>query len=364
MNRRYSGSCLAEVNAQRICVIKPSAFGDIVQVLPLLPVLRARFPNAELTWLVKRELAALVEGHPCLDHVLAIDFGMPWYRWGKVFTDFRRRKFDVVIDLQGLARSALFTASSGAALKVGMETGREGSLLAYNYVVENTGRHLPAHRRYRNVAEALGVGLAAWKTELVTSEEEQNWAQKQVEKLNGPVVALHAGARWVTKLWPTEKFKELARRVMREYAGSIVLVGGGDDRELGEDLESDLSQVQGSGSVLNLIGKSNLKQLTALMREVDILLSNDSGPMHLAAGVGTPVLGVFTSTSPVISGPAGSEHELFTPSDLDCVGCYHKNCPLKGEEYLACHRQDDVDQVWEAVKKLVSRIRSASKYAS
>lgn len=350
---------LTDIDADRICVIKPSAFGDIVQALPLLPVLRARFPESHLAWVVKRELADLVTGHPCLDEVIAVDFRSRWSQWARILTDFRQRKFDLVFDLQGLARTACFTAVSGAALRVGMETAREGANLPCNCLIENTGRHLPAHARYRHVAETLGIGLQHWQTLVLTSAKDRSWSRRQVNRNSGLVVAIHTGARWPTKQWPVAKFAALASRAMGSYSASIILIGGREDRALGGQLESTLAAQAEGGSVLNLIGQSSLKQLAALLGDVDLLVSNDSGPMHLAAGMGTPVLGTFTCTDPHLSGPPGKQHEWIHPTQLPCSSCYKKTCPLPGSRQLACLQQDDIDQAWQAFQKLVQKNRLA-----
>jgi ADP-heptose:LPS heptosyltransferase len=132
-----------------------------------------------------------------------------------------------------------------------------------------------------------------------------------------------------------------------------LLVGGSNESAAAQRLEVLLQQ-GGSGHTINLVGRSSLKQLAALLAEVDLLVTNDSGPMHLAAGLQTPVLGIFTCTSPIRSGPPGDRHELVT-TEVPCAASYRKRCPHSGTQRLCCHRELDSDRVWTAFQRLVGK---------
>jgi ADP-heptose:LPS heptosyltransferase len=170
-----------------------------------------------------------------------------------------------------------------------------------------------------------------------------------------PIFAVHPGARWETKRWPVAKFAELLTRAHDTYSGSLLILGSKAERPDAELLEQDVTNRNGltqSPWVLNLAGQSTLKQLSALLCNVDFAISNDSGPMHLAAGLGTPTLGLFTCTSALRSGPPGDQHEMVSTT-VSCAASYHKTCPHRGDGHLACLSELDVERVWAALRRLV-----------
>jgi ADP-heptose:LPS heptosyltransferase len=160
----------------------------------------------------------------------------------------------------------------------------------------------------------------------------------------------------VTKRWPIEKFTEIARR----FPGSVVVVGAPGERLAGAQIVEAVAASK--RPALNLAGQTTLKQLACLLRAADLMVSNDSGPMHLAAGLGTPVVGIFTCTSPTLSGPAGTMHELVS-TDVSCAAGYHKTCPYRGTGRLACLSDLSTERVWNAVERILSRSRSAARPA-
>src|SRR5690349_19108383 len=133
---------LTTVTAERICVIKPSALGDVVQTLPLLEALRARFPSSQVSWVINRELADLIDGHPLIHDTLTFDRRGSWRQSLGLVRTLRQKKFDLVFDLQGLLRTGVMTLATGAALRIGLETAREGANWACHVTLPGTGREL------------------------------------------------------------------------------------------------------------------------------------------------------------------------------------------------------------------------------
>ena len=347
---------LLEIDARRICLIKPSALGDIVQTLPLLGMLRRRFPTATVSWVVRRDLADLITGHPDLTEVIPFHRNGTWRNSRQLMGLLKRRRFDLVFDLQGLFRTGVMTFATRAALRVGLETAREGANLACNCIVPDSGRNVPAQRRYWRVAEALGLADHPRTAVIPTTAADLIWLTEQLRFLPRPIMAIHPGAGWITKRWPVEKFGEIARR----FAGSVVVIGAASVQFAGTQIIA--STAEAPKPVLNLAGQTTLKQLAVLLRAVDLLVTNDSGPMHLAAAVETPVVGVFTCTNPVLSGPAGAMHELIS-TGVSCAAGYHKTCPHRGSSHLACLAELSVERVWSAVVRLLDRRRSTARPA-
>jgi lipopolysaccharide heptosyltransferase II len=356
---RNTASRLLKLDAARICMIKPSALGDVAQTLPLLGMLRNRFPAAAISWVIRRDLAELITGHPDLADVILFDRHGSWQAWGQMLRELRRRRFDLVFDLQGLLRTGLMTLATGAPWRVGLETAREGSSLACNYLIPDTGRDVPAHLRYWSVAEALGMADHPREAHIPPAPGDDAWLADLLVHLPGPVLAIHAGAGWETKRWPVDKFAEIARR----FRGSVVTVGSRSEEPLAARI---IEAVHSSGRpAMNLAGRTTLKQLASLLRGVDLLVSNDSGPLHLAAAVGTPVVGIYTCTSPILSGPAVSPKaelgQILVSTAVPCAASYCKRCPLTGSDHLSCLAELSVERVWSAVARILDCQRTLSR---
>ena len=356
---------LSEIKARRICVIKPSALGDIVQSLPLLTSLRQRFPQATVAWIANREYVDLLQHASLLDEVIPFSRRDAWGRlsaWARLFGllhRLHRRHFDLVLDLQGLLRTAIMSFATQAPLRVGLETAREGAHRVCHLTLPETHRGIPAHERYRRVAEALGATTFTQQIELDFSHELREWATEQTQSLPKPIMVVHAGARWMSKRWPAEKFASVASKAIRRLGFSVLVVGGRKDVRPANSIEALLNQFVPGGPVRNLAGQTTLTQLAALLGTADFAFSNDSGPMHLAASLGVPVLGVFTCTSPIRSGPPGPQHELVS-SCVSCAGSYNKHCPHRGQKHLACMEELSTERVFQALLRLIEKNRLAA----
>lgn len=356
MSSQYSISQLNQIEAKRICIIKPSALGDVVQTLPILSVLSERFPDSEISWVIRDSFANLLEGHSNINHVIPFSRRSSVRYWLRFLKDLKQRQFDLVLDLQGLLRTGIMTASTRAPWRIGIEAAREGSHLAYNLTIPDTGRLVPAYLKYWRVADALGLGETQRQTGLNVCDEDATWAKSKLDRQNNPAptLAIHAGAQWITKRWPPEKFAAVGAKAIRRFRCNVVLVGTTDERPLTNHIQQLLHKFVPTGQVINLAGETTLKQLAAVLTESDFLLTNDSGPMHLAAGLGTPVTGIFTCTSSLRSGPPGDQHELVS-TNVDCAGSYNKRCPKRGPQNLCCMEELEVGRVWQALFRLISK---------
>lgn len=347
------------LNPRRICVVKPSAFGDVVQTLPVLAPLRRRFPAATVSWVINKALAPLVEGHAGIDDVLVFDRKGGVGSWWRLARTIRSRRFDLVFDLQGLFRTGVMTAVTAAPVRVGLQTAREGSHLACTTLLPGTGRDVPARLRYRKILEAVGGSAATGLADLPLTSADRAWADEQLRTLPRPLLAVCPGARWDTKRWPAVKFAALAARAHREIGAGIVILGSPDERDICAEVAGQLSHLMPKSAFLNLAGGTTLLRLAAVIEACAWAATNDSGPMHLADAVGTPVVGVFTCTSPFLSGPPPERHELVS-TRLGCAAGYHKTCPHAGAKHKACHGELDVERVWSAFLRLVAKSRRAA----
>ena len=347
-------SRLARVTASRVCVIKPSALGDVVQAMALLPVLRRRFPRAEISWVIASGLRDLVDPHPLVDRAVLFDRRGGLSDWRRLLGQLRAARFDVVFDLQGLARTGLMTAATGAPVRIGLESAREGSHLACHRLIPDSGRAMPAHARYWRVAEELGCGGLTRATPVAVSAADAAFARRRVPLSSRPALALVPGARWETKRWPPAKFARLAVKAYRATGAAPVIVGAPDEVDVCAEVERLVRRFAPAADCVNLAGRTMLRQLAAVLHRCDLAVSNDTGPLHLAAAVGTPVVGVFTCTDPVRSGPGGPRHE-FVRTAVACAGSYRKRCPLAGAANCACLEDVQVAAVWGATVRCLRK---------
>jgi ADP-heptose:LPS heptosyltransferase len=368
---------------ERIGVIKPSALGDVVQAMPLLGVLRHRFPTAELFWVINRDLADILADHPSGVHPVPFDRRGSLWQQARLLYRLRNLRLDLVLDLQGLARSAVMLLATGATHRIGLETAREGADWACTQLLPNTRRSVAAWQRYWRVAEALELGGLPRDAGVTIDRRDTDWAESLLNRLPGPRLVVHPGARWITKRWAADRFGEIGRRFVQATGGSVLTIGSTGEAGLAATV-TQAARSAGRGAAINLAGRTSLKQLAAVFQRCDLVLSNDSGPMHLAAAMHAPVVGIFTCTSPILSGPgvyrrvasnsptvatpdgglSGSEpgHELVSTS-VWCAASYCKTCPQMGMQHMACLHDVSIDRVWRAVLRVLERTQPNSATA-
>ena len=327
---------------QRILIIKPSALGDIVHALPALHLLHERFPKAKIDWLVVPAFASLLDGHPLLNAIVPFDRKRfaNWFWNAKTavaFLKFHQRlrnvRYDLVIDLQGLFRSGWFTWASGSPARVGFSYAREGARWFYTHRVPTRTHEKHAVERYLDIAEALGCGRGPVRVQFAVDEA----ARESVTRMIGsdqPYAVLLPGTNWDTKRWPLEKFIALTKPIEQEIGLHVIIAGGAD--------------VAGMAipSATNLAGKTNLKQLVALLEKASLVVGNDSGPTHIAAALGRPLVTLYGATNPVRTGPYGRDDSV-VQLDLPCRPCYSRKC-----SHTSCLNWISVEDVMRTARSI------------
>lgn len=346
--------------ARRIAIIKPSALGDIVHGLPVLTALRRRYPHAHISWIVNRNYEGLLHGHPDLDEVLPFDrtlsgesVGATLLRYAHFERRLHGRRFDLAIDLQGLFRSGLMAAATRAPRRIGLSTAREGATWFYTDIVPVADfKAIHAVDRCWLIAEALGAGDGPKEFRVPLAEVEKTWAEEILEGFPRPWLMTGVGSRWATKRWPPEHFATLLRKAQDRYGGTVVFVGGRDETEASRKVARRLR-----GHTRNLTGQTTLPRLSALLARADVMLANDTGPLHLAAALGRPVAAPYTCTKILLNGPYGSEAGA-VETRVGCQGSYLKRC-----ERMECMTELTPFRLWpvlqEALQSWESNCRSA-----
>jgi lipopolysaccharide heptosyltransferase I len=345
---------LDELRPENIALIKPSALGDVVHSLPVLHALRTRLPQARITWVINRSLEPLLIGHPDLNETLPFDRRGGLRGLVNLARELHRRRFDLVIDLQGLLRTGLMCAATRAARRIGLSSAREGSRWFYSDVVrDDLGLH--AVDRYWRVAEALGAGDGPKRFVLPIARQARDWVDtlstqySVLRNSTAPLLVVASGSRWPTKRWP--HFAGLVNRAQRAFGGAAILVGSAEEISLSRTVAAQIS-----GPCLDLTGRTRLPQLVALLDRADVVLANDSGPLHLAAALGRPVVAPYTCTKVAKHGPYGQVGAVET--SIWCGGSYLKRCSR-----LECMAELTPDRLWPALEQVLTRWASRCRSA-
>lgn len=313
----------------RILLIKPSSLGDIIHALPVLHGLRVRFPNARIDWLIGSSFAPLLSGHPDVDELILFDRR----RFGRVgtslsvtrqFMEFvsalRRRRYDMVVDLQGLFRTGFLAWAGGAAVRIGFDDAREGARLFYTHKTSRAPENTHAVDRNYQVAELLGFEHVPIRFDLNMTDGLRAEARALLRcaghQAKDRFVAVVPGARWETKMWASDRFAETMDELQSGGDLRCVLLGSPDEAALCERIFHGCRL-----RPINLTGRTTLGQLAAVIELADVVLCHDSAPMHLAVALRRPLVCLIGPTNPDRTGPYRRSRDVVRVA-LECAPCY------------------------------------------
>ena len=298
----------------------------MVQALPVMRLLKKHFPASEIYWWIDSKLAPLLEGDPDLAGVVRFErrrWSKPEHLAGlwKSVRWMRAQDFDWVIDLQGLLRSGAIGWLARGKLLVGLDTRREGARGFYDLMVPRASFHTHAVDWYLAVLTRLGVPVNANFQWLPPQPDVAANVRSKWPVQDGRWLILQPGARWLNKRWPVGHFGELLLLLEARHPElRFAILGGAEDRPLGETIAR-----AGSSRCLDLTGKLSLPEMVEWIRLGEAMVTNDTGPMHVAAALGKPVIALFGPTEPRRTGPYGQlDHVL--KSDLPCIPCMSARC--------------------------------------
>ena len=338
-----------------ILIVKLSAVGDVIHTLPSLAALRRLYPEAHITWAVEEAAADIVRNHPDLDRVL-VSRRKAWQKAIKrgslreplrgirtFIADLRDRDYDVVIDFHGLFKSAVLVLLSRGRRKIGYDSFQEMSGLFYSEKIrEDMSKH--AVDRYLDFPLHLGAVPGKREFRIATGPENKRKVDELLAAngITGPYIAVNPVAYWETKLWAEDRFAALCDRIGASHGLPVVLTGQPDP---------SLERIRSlsSGEVKNLEGRTTLKDLAELYRRSLLLITTDSGPMHLAAAMGTPVVALFGPTDPRRTGPYGPGHQVVRTA-IPCAPCFRKSC-----REMTCMEGITVDAVFRATENVLAK---------
>lgn len=331
---------------RRVLITRMKFIGDVVLTTPVIRSIRNALPDAYIAYMTDAQAASLLEHNPCLDEIIPFDFTRPtWREQPRVAALLWRRHFDLAIDLFGNPRSALLTLLSGAGTRVGLN--RPGRGRFFTVRVQDEPRRKTAIDFHMQFLQAVGIPRASERTEIFLTDMERARARERLlaaVKEPGPFVCLHPGATWPAKRWLPEHFASVAEVIRERFDARVILTAGPNDGEA-------ISRVlQASVRPLPVFQGLPLRELAAVVGECRACVANDSGPMHIAAAVGTPTVGIFGPGEEDIWFPyPASEGHTALRHDVPCHPCHLDFCNRQGASYMECMTGLTGDRVVAAV---------------
>ena len=353
--------CMPAVHPN-LLVIRRRYLGDIVLLGPFFANLRRHWPQARITALVERPYAECLSLHPAVDAGLVLP--APRGRlgeWWQLLRRLRTSGFSHVFDLDNTAKTAVLTRWTGAGFRVALlhEMPPRRPWLYTHLAIDPPAQHESRSivEYYLHALPPAGVPVITHEVRLVPRAADVSWAQELLGRLpGGPVPAgtrrllVHPGSRSPFRLWPPERFGEVCRRVRTELDARVVFVAGPGEQSI---LQQILPHAGADPLVIDQ--PLSVSQFAALAAQFDLLLCHDSGPMHLAAAVGTPVVALFGSQNMALWRPSGDQHTLLQPS-MPCRNCVAPGVCVPGDAYHNyCIRSLGVNEVFAAVREQLAR---------
>jgi heptosyltransferase-2 len=359
------------VSPEKILIIRLSAMGDILLATPLLRALRRRFPTARLDFVVKSQFADVLRYHPAIDHLYELNPDGGWQELRALASRLQEARYDVIFDIHKNFRSRYLAAAAKPRRILRHHKHFLRRWLLVKTKINFMANVPPIYQRYLAAAKPLGVSASSpvggrW-LELFWSEREEQEAERALVAQNRqphlPLVGLAPGAGYFTKRWPPEYFAELAFHFIQS-GNQVVVLGAVQDAGLVQTmmkhLKSVLAQQQLGAGFINLAGAISLLASAAIIKRCQLLVANDSGLMHVAEAVGTPLIAIFGSTTrdlgffPQLAGSRVVENH-----DLLCRPCSHlghQRCPLG---HFRCMRDIRPDEIEAAAKELLGEEKFA-----
>ena len=327
--------------SSKILLIRLSSLGDIVLTTPAIRAVRANFPNAHIAMLVAKQSADILRENPHLNEIITFDrlakdknTGEMW----RIVRLLRQRQFTLAIDLQRKFRTEILMYFSGATERVG-----KGRLCTVR-VSEQGNKHATAH--YFDLLHAAGIPAEDRKLELFLAESERRDAQQRLKTagiVDGRLkIGLFPGAGWKLREWMPERFAAIADRLVAHFNADVLIFGGPHESELVQTVATLMER-----QAIPFAGNLQIRQLAACIEQCDLFLTNDTGPMHIAAGVGTRTVSLFGPGNHIRFQPLGTEHQTIR-YDVPCSPC--KQFTDKCKDNI-CMKGIGVDEVWHAISR-------------
>ena len=363
-----------------ILFVRLSYIGDILHATPAARWIKEQYPDAKLHWIVTPSMVELLEGNPYVDEIIPwerdeyeahskkLHIPTMWRMWWELKAKLEPYKFDVAVDVQGRLITGLVLLASGAPIRLGLGGTKELNWLFTNYKTKPSTDHVI--KRYVEVAQLLKEAVTKqanletplkpvdngldtetlhtvsakkmYHMDFYVSSKLHTWAEEQWKTIDnhtslnrGEVekplrVGLVLGTSWATKEWPQEKWYSLIKSL--QYRANFVCLGGPKEATQYKPLMDSLAAEGIDHIMLNMLGKTTLQEVGALIESCDVVVTADTGSLHIALALNKPVVALFGPTDPKLWGPLTGTFNVLVNDELDCLGCRKRRCP-KPDQY-------------------------------
>lgn len=342
---------MAEKEYQNIIIRMPNWLGDVVMATPLIADLRARWPNATITAMCLSSCSPLLIGNPHLNEIFSFTKPNAFLRRQdrNIVARIKQGKYDLGVLLTNSFSSAMLFWRGNIEERVGFASDCRSLFLTKAPPVPKTKQREHLVITYKKLLEPLGFSSSKTNPELFITQEERGAVKALLGEYSIPennrIVGINPLAAYgPAKCWPAERFREVAKRLAEEKDVTVLFFGDNQGAPLVKEICADLPK-----NVINLAGLTKLRELMALIESCDLFITNDSGPMHIAAALKTPLVAIFGSTNEIATGPY--EHGQVIHKHVECSPCYLRTCPID----FRCMKRITVEEVLSAAKKNLNR---------
>ena len=332
-----------------ILVVNVNWLGDATFSTPVFRALKKKYPRARISCLAVPRIKEILEHCPDIDEIIIYDEkGEHWYPWKKLELIFnlRKKKFDAAFLLHRSVTRAFLVFLAGIPIRVGYATKKRSGFLTYPIL---NAQDMHRSKEYAKVIEDYGIPVEDEVCRLEVSSKDISAVNEKLAKMGidsaQAFIVINPSGNWDLKRWPAARFSLLINRLVRDCGAKILISGAEKDIFLAEDIAR-----QSGVNPIIWAGQTTLSQLLALFKRAKVVISNDTGPLHLASSVGTDVIGLFGPTRPEITGPLGTGRAEIIFKNVGCnkAPCYHLNCPQN--DCLGAITVDDVLQAYQKIR--------------
>ncbi len=344
------------VGVRKILIVLLGAIGDVTRALPLLPRLRALYPGARIAWAIEPASQDLVETHPQVDDVFLFERRNGVGAFFSLLRAVRNFGPELSLDLQRHAKSGLVTFASGAKVRLGFHrvNSREGNWLCLTHTIAPQPHLSSKLEQFQQFADWLGAPPLPVAFGISPKEEEERRVEDLLQQIKRPFVSAFVGSSCPSRTWFAAHTAQVIDALYRRGLGTVI-VGGAAEGEFAHAVRE-----QTSAPVLDLTGRTNLRELFAVFQRSAAAFGPDSGPMHIAAAAGIPVVSLWGATSPLRSAPWGNESWVISGS-APCSPCFRKHCPVG----RICMQSISVEHVLQCLEAaLVARENVSAQMSS
>lgn len=339
-------------NCKKILVRGVNWIGDAVMTMPAISALKKALPETKISILAKPWVSSLFENNPDIDEIILYeDKHKSFLGKFRLAGLLKRKGFCSSLLFQNAFDAALITFLAGIPQRIGYSRDLRKFLLTHPISFDDEDRKMHHIDYYLNLLKKSGINADYSLPYIYLKTDERLCARKLLNKLQQPVIGINPGAAYGSaKRWGSEKFAEVVQKIINELHGNVVIFGSASETKIADEIMSDPLLSGLNSKIISMAGKTNLRQLSALISECGAFLTNDSGPMHISYAVRTPLVAIFGSTDPVLTGPPEHVKNIVIKKNIECSPCFKRTC---SKPNILCMDEIKPDEVFQAIKTIL-----------